>query len=89
MVLAVDGSGRQWCGPGVAHAISPDARSRHPAFRSLDAALASPSRLRSASNAVSIGMGAPEQSNADSSECTPSARHAHEHGHPEVRPAGV
>ena len=45
----------------VAHAISPDARYRHPAVRSLDAGLAPQSLLRSASNAVSIGTADPSQ----------------------------
>ena len=44
---------------GVAHAPSLDACSGHPALRSLDAALASPSWLRSASNAGSRGTGNP------------------------------
>jgi hypothetical protein len=39
---------------GVAPAISPDARFRHPAFRSLDAGLAPQSLLRSASNAARL-----------------------------------
>jgi hypothetical protein len=44
---------------GVARAISPDARFRHPAFRSLDGNHPSPSWLRAVSNAVSIGTGNP------------------------------
>jgi len=43
----------------AAHAPSPDVRCAHPGLRSLDAALASPSWLRSTSNAGSRGMGSP------------------------------
>jgi len=39
---------------GVAHAISPAAPFRHPAFQSLDAGLAPVSCLRSASNAARL-----------------------------------
>jgi len=63
-----------WLRLGVAHAISPDARFRHPAFRSLDGNRPSPgtdppeadwSWLRLVSNAGSIGMGHPSRSIVD------------------------
>jgi len=44
---------------GAARAPSPDVRGCHRGIRSLDAALASPSWLRSASNAGSRGTGNP------------------------------
>jgi len=47
---------------GAAHAPSPDARGCHRGIRSLDAALASSSWLRSASNAGSRGTGSPSLS---------------------------
>jgi len=49
-------------GLGAAHTPSPDVHSGHPALRSLDAALASPSWLRSTSNAGSRGTGSPSLS---------------------------
>jgi len=46
---------------GVAHAISPDARFRHPAFRSLDAALAFAILASLGQQRRSIGMGNPSR----------------------------
>jgi hypothetical protein len=46
---------------GVDHAISPDARFRHPAFRSLDAALAFAILASLGQQRRSIGMGNPSR----------------------------
>jgi len=54
---------------GAAHAVSPDAHFGHPDLRSLDAALASPSWLRSASNAARLARAAPPSVLFDHSRC--------------------
>jgi hypothetical protein len=55
------GEGRESFPPrrGVAHAISPDVRSGHPVLHSLDGNFASPSRLRSVSNAARLAWATP------------------------------
>jgi|688.fasta_scaffold570644_2 hypothetical protein len=56
-------SGRQKCKLGVAHAVSPDARFRHPAFSSLEGNLAFAILAALGFLRRSIGMGDPSQSN--------------------------
>jgi uncharacterized lipoprotein YbaY len=70
MTTRTFGSSRRCAGDarwaGVAHASSPDARFGHPALRSLDAALASPSRLRSTSHAARLAWATPRGNPSDS-----------------------
>ena len=58
---------------GAAHAPSPDVRCGHPALRSLNFALASPSWLRSAANAGSWGTGSPSLAGRLTTQKAPSA----------------